>query len=111
MKTFKSELSRLIDSNIDDSVRFVVHPHSKEETDSLFEIFKQYNIIAPVPGLTLEKYREHAEEEFGKDVCYEINLSSMITLTNNIEHWKQYTKDIIEWDGEKEQFNFIEGCE
>lgn len=111
MKTFKSELTRLIDANIDDSVRFVVHPHSKEETDSLFELFKQYGIIVPVPDLTLEKFREHAEEEFGGDVCYEVNLSTMITTSNNIEHWKQYTKDIIEWDEEDEKFKFVKGCE
>ena len=25
----------------------------------------------------------------------------MITSFGTVEHWKQYTKDIIEWDGEK----------
>ena len=111
MKTFRSELLRIIDASIGNGVRFVVHPLNSTETDTLIDILNEKSIFPIPPGLTNEKLRENAESEWGDDACYEINLRGMFTSINNVEHWKQYTKDIIEWDDEKQHFNFVEGCE
>ena len=98
MSKFKEKLESLIREN--DGVRFVVHPTSKNEKDDIFSIMKNIGIIALGPK-NLDEYRKNAETDFGDDAAFEFNLSSMITTFNNVEHWKQYTKDIIEWDGEK----------
>lgn len=109
MANFKEKLIELINKN--PGVRFVVHPLNNDEATRLLEVLKEKKIYPVPPGLTLEKLRSNAEEEWGGDSCYEVNLSTMLTSINNVEHWKQYTKDIVEWDAEEENFKFIKGCE
>ena len=98
MSKFKEELESLIREN--DGARFVVHPTSNEEKDDIFSIMKNIGIIAIGPA-DLDEYRKNAEDEYGDDAAFEFNLNTMITSFGTVEHWKQYTKDIIEWDGEK----------
>ena len=73
---------------------------SNEEKDDIFSIMKNIGIIAIGPA-DLDEYRKNAEDEYGDDAAFEFNLNTMITSFGTVEHWKQYTKDIIEWDGEK----------
>ena len=109
MSNFKEKLLEVIEENPD--VRFVVHPLNNSQTSELLEVFEDKKIYPIPPGLTLEKLRSHAEEEWGTEACYEVNLRGMFTSINNVEHWKQYTNDIIEWDAENGRFKFVEGCE
>lgn len=98
MSKFKETLEYLIKEN--EGARFVVHPTSNEEKDDIFSIMKNIGIIAIGPA-DLDEYRKNAEDEYGDDAAFEFNLNTMITSFGTVEHWKQYTKDIIEWDGEK----------
>ena len=98
MSKFKETLEYLIKEN--EGTRFVVHPTSNEEKDDIFSIMKNIGIIAIGPA-DLDEYRKNAEDEYGDDAAFEFNLNTMITSFGTVEHWKQYTKDIIEWDGEK----------
>ena len=98
MSKFKETLEYLIKEN--DGARFVIHPTSNEEKDDIFSIMKNIGIIAIGPA-DLDEYRKNAEDEYGDDAAFEFNLNTMITSFGTVEHWKQYTKDIIEWDGEK----------
>lgn len=98
MSKFKENLERIIKNN--DGVRFVIHPTSNEERNDVFSVMKDIGIIALGPA-DLDEYRKNAEDDLGDDAAFEFNLSTMITSFNTVEHWKQYTKDIIEWDGEK----------
>ena len=98
MSKFKDKLEYLIKEN--DGARFVIHPTSNEEMDDVFDVMKKIGIIVLGPK-DLDEYRKNAEDDLGDDAAFEFNLSTMITSFNTVEHWKQYTKDIIEWDGEK----------
>ena len=98
MSKFKEGLEDIIRKN--EGVRFVVHPTSNEERNDVFSVMKDIGIIALGPA-DLDEYRKNAEKELGDDAAFEFNLSTMITSFGTVEHWKQYTKDIIEWDGEK----------
>ena len=98
MSNFKEKLEYLIKEN--EGVRFIVHPTSSKERDDVFSIMKDIGIIALGPK-DLDEYRKNAETDLGDDAAFEFNLSTMITSFGTVEHWKQYTKDIIEWDGEK----------
>ena len=98
MNRFKENLKELIKEN--DGVRFVVHPTSNEERDDIFSIMEDIGITVLGPK-DLKEYRKNAEDMLGDNAAFEFNLSTMITSFNTVEHWKQYTNDIIEWDGEK----------
>lgn len=98
MSKFKEKLEYLIKEN--EGARFVIHPTSNEERDDVFSVMKEIGIIVLGPS-DLDECRKYAEDEFGEDAAFEFNLSTMITSFNTVEHWKQYTNDIIEWDGEE----------
>jgi hypothetical protein len=98
MSKFKENLEDIIKKN--EGARFVVHPTSNEERNDVFSVMKDIGIIALGPA-DLDEYRKNAENGLGDDAAFEFNLSTMITSFGTVEHWKQYTKDIIEWDGEK----------
>ena len=101
MKTFKTELERIIDVN--KGARFVIHPTSKREKDDLFEVMEKLDVIAIGPD-NLQQYRENAEESYGDDAAFEMNMSTFTTSFGTVEHWKQYTRDIIEWKGDGFEF-------
>jgi hypothetical protein len=98
MSNFKEELDSLIKRN--KGVRFVVHPTSIEQMDEMFSVMKKHDII-PIGPKSLEELGKYALERCGLNAAFEVNLSSYITSFNTVEHWKKYTKDIVEWTGER----------
>jgi hypothetical protein len=101
MSKFEKELNDLVERN--KGVRFVVHPTSIEQRDEMFSVMKRHGVI-PIGPKNLEELGKFAFEKYGLNAAFEINLSSYITSYNTVEHWKKYTKDIVEWTGDRFKF-------
>lgn len=102
----KKSLLKVTENN--PGVRFVVVAKNEGELESITS-FLEENEYDPIPPITVREMMHNAKRECGFPVGIRIDPNPKLVCFASIDHWRERTKDILEFENGK--FRFIEGCE
>lgn len=92
----KENFKKLIKNN--EGKSFVIRTTNKEEYMAVLETLVEMDFKPSVPLDTLENMMNGMVEEIGYNNYWRVCSRMGVTWNDSLEHWKQYTNDIVGFD-------------